>query len=121
MSINADHRKLLEFVARAMGIEIEIVPIANGPDMVVAKYPETEQHPTDGYHWNPIEDDGDCARIEAKLGLLLSWEERCVRSGQPDITGMHAEWFANHGEDRNAARRLASVRAAAVAGMGVDS
>jgi hypothetical protein len=71
-------------------------------------------------YWNPRTDDGDCARMEAALSLNVQWYPAMVLVG-PEKCGpttgiMFAEYFDNHDGDKNAARRLASTRAAAEIG-----
>lgn len=66
-------------------------------------------------YWNPYVDDGDCARIESALSLYMMWDVDCVSMLHP-VGGRHAELFADHGGDRNAARRFATVRLAALVG-----
>lgn len=62
--------------------------------------------------WNPLTHDGDCARLEAHLGITVRWclAGRVITEGRDCGTGN--EEFANHGGNRNAARRRASVCAA---------
>lgn len=65
--------------------------------------------------WQPNTDDGDCARMEAQL--LIAVEYPCRDSVcSHAATHWHLEPFANQGGDRNAARRLASLRVAAEIG-----
>ena len=66
-------------------------------------------------YWNPGEDDGDCARMEAVVGIDVLWFRRLVRvcvSGQ----GIVDADFADHANDRSRARRYASVKLAAAVG-----
>jgi hypothetical protein len=65
--------------------------------------------------WNPLVDDGDGARMEEKLDLHLSWLSAGVSSG-PKMT---YERFSDHNGNRQAARRWASLRAAAQIGKGM--
>jgi hypothetical protein len=68
--------------------------------------------------WNPALDDGDCARLEAACSIDVNWyDERVVASISLDVVdGIDAdEFYVTHAEDRQAARRLASTRAAAAA------
>jgi hypothetical protein len=64
--------------------------------------------------WEPINDDGDEARLEAKLRLRVIWYGNCVSVGH-DGSGA-IEFFQDHGGDEQAARRYAGVRAAAAIG-----
>lgn len=83
-----------------------------------------EPQPEDGFpkafcktgkreYWNPYVDDGDCARIESALRIHMMWSDSRVCVLHP-VGGSHAELFADHGGDRNAARRFATVRLAAL-------
>jgi hypothetical protein len=64
--------------------------------------------------WNPLTDDGDCARLEVKLRLTVSFERfdgvEYVCATPP---GTHQGYDEPLGDDEQAARRLASTRAAA--------
>lgn len=64
--------------------------------------------------WNPLTDDGDCARMEADLGLDVVWYEIEVSSSNED--GSRYIQYADHAGDKQAARRMASVSAAAEIG-----
>lgn len=66
------------------------------------------------FRWNPLNDDGDEARLEAKLRLRVIWYGNCVSVGH-DGSGA-IEFFQDHGGDEQAARRYAGVRAAAAIG-----
>ena len=71
------------------------------------------------YSWNPDTDDGDCARMEAALGINVEWYSDSVvvskreRHRSPRV---RAASYASHGGDRNAARRDASLQLAAAIG-----
>ena len=58
--------------------------------------------------WDPKNDDGDCARMEAALGIDVKWYKSGVIAHIRD-TGIQSEVFINHASDKNAARRAASV------------
>lgn len=58
--------------------------------------------------WDPKNDDGDCARMEAQLGIDVKWYKSGVIAHIRD-TGIQSEVFINHASDKNAARRAASV------------
>lgn len=72
--------------------------------------------------WNPLKEDGDCARMEAKLGIDIEWWEAgvvaCAKFSIPHADERASEEFAHH-PDRNAARRMASVRVAAEIGASI--
>lgn len=59
----------------------------------------------------PLEKDGHSARLEAVLALDVTW------GGHGDVyVGGFCEYFADHGNVKQAARRKAGVRAAAEIG-----
>lgn len=68
--------------------------------------------------WSPRDDDGDCARLEAALRLSLVWTEYMVRAETMpwgrNVSGMAV--IEDHGGDRQAARRMATLRCAAEIG-----
>lgn len=61
--------------------------------------------------WNPLEDDRDNAELEAELSFDVLWYPCWVVN-----VGGKFEDFSCHGNDKNKARRRASVRAAAEIG-----
>lgn len=63
-----------------------------------------------GALWDPINDDGDEARLEANLWLSVEWSSDYV------MVGDCSETFDRETGDRQAARRRAGVRAAAAIG-----
>lgn len=110
-------RELLERAAKAAGIDYD-------PGKSFPKKPEhtffglwlnIKGEPYEGQRrrWNPLTDDCDEARLEAALMLDCRW-------WPDDVTvGTHSEMYADHGGDKQKARRYAGVRAAAaMAGEG---
>jgi len=90
-------RELLERAAKAAGYSIRFTSdgtcFRDGPDWMG--------------QWSPLTDDGDEARLEAALMLDCRW-------WPDDVTvGTHSEMYADHGFDKQKARRYAGVRAAA--------
>ena len=72
-----------------------------------------------GWHnWNPLHDDGDEARLEAACNIDIEW----LSIGVVASIGLgrrFREPYADHGGDKQKARRYAGVRAAAaMAGEG---
>ena len=65
--------------------------------------------------WNPLLDDGDCARLEVSCELQVDIGDIGVISERLDGTACF-EKYADHDGDKNKARRRASVRAAAAIG-----
>jgi hypothetical protein len=110
-------RELLEWAAKAAGIDAPYEKEWGG--MLI---PVTIKEPDDGYEfWNPLVDDGDEARLESDLGLLVIWDSEGVTVGgvitsDGDVACGFFEPFHEHGGDKRAARRWAGVRAAAEIG-----
>lgn len=72
---------------------------------------------TDGFAWNPLEDDGDALRLAVML--RFSVDSYSVRmDGANTYVGGSDGYLANepHGKDANSATRRAIVRAAAEIG-----
>ena len=65
--------------------------------------------------FKPHLDDGDCARMEAQLGICIDWTSLCVYATVVGVT-QKSELFTRHNGDKNAARRAASVAVAAEIG-----
>lgn len=63
-------------------------------------------------YWQPHRDDGDCARMEAALGLNVAWYLDGVVVSNRRLQ-VRAAAYAAHGGDRNAARRMAPLELAA--------
>ena len=109
-------RELLEFAAKAAGIEPMEYQSANG--LLVA-----------GFIWNPLTDDGDALRLAVKL-LIQVVQDRMgfvkvgwsvgFDSGTPSTDGRGPwywkEWLSDHNGDRQAATRRAITQAAAAIG-----
>ena len=76
-----------------------------------------EEKPKSGIHWNPLTDDGDVARLEAVCEIDVLWCIDYVSSIPQDSRGRSRESFADHGGDKQKARRYASTRAAAAIGV----
>lgn len=108
-----DDRTLLEKAAKAAGIQ-----------------PATYERRKVGWHipdegvireWNPLKDDGDVARLEARLLINVIWHQYWVEAQAPTENGRSyfTEHFVDFGGDKLKARRHASVKAAAAAMEGV--
>jgi hypothetical protein len=111
----SDH-DLLKLAAKAAGIVLghqdEFLPnaLANVTD------------PGRPVYWNPLDDDGDGARLEAALGFDVTWGDEwspAVMVGQREGDANILELYASHSGDKQAARRRAAVRAAAEMGKGM--
>ena len=105
------NRELLELAAKAAGLNISGLDEAfpAGGILIVD---------SDGndFDWNPLEDDGDCARLESACYLYVEFHNIWVVVSSGLSSSSIREAYADHNGDRNAARRLASVRAAAEIG-----
>lgn len=95
-------REQLKMAAKACWIEIDHwrgdMPMVNICEHDASEYQA----------WNPLHDDGDCARMEAQLGIDVKWYKSGVIAHIRD-TGIQSEVFINNASDKNAARRAASV------------
>ena len=100
----SNDRELVENAAKAAGVEVIWHQAWN---QFVFK--------TTYQKWNPLNDDGDEARLEAVLGLNVLWGSRTVTVGRRHF-GLFEERYQEHGRDKQAARRRAGVRAAAEIG-----
>lgn len=118
LPVNQD-RELLELAAMAYGIQGMYRPgnkdIYQGIEHGEGLFQDI---------WCPLDDDGDDARLESALRFDVTWYESFVLVG-PRICGSetgsaHAEYYADHNGDRQAARRYAGVRAAAEIGKGME-
>ena len=74
------------------------------------------------FKWAPHLDDGDCFRVETELGIIpkrtisyaSSW--LCLDTAGQLLELVRDEPFKDHNGDKNAARRMASLRVAAELG-----
>lgn len=103
-------RELLELAAKAIGLDFH--GYTDGTEWfshrsgLVLKSDEV---------WSPQHDDGDCARMEAALGIGVEWYSDAVVV-RTIGRSRHLASYAAHGGDRNAARRDASLQLAAAIG-----
>lgn len=97
-----NEREMLELAAKALGLEI-IFP--NSPFAATREIGSLDEW----CHWNPLRDDGDCARMEAELGIWPMFRPTVVvstfgpNSEHSDIECQ--EDFADHGYDVDETRR----------------
>ena len=108
-------RELWELAAKALGWTL--ADTDKGTKNALWKWPDGSLHPRE--LWNPLTDDGDCARMESACGIDIAWYmDEIVTSS---VKGRHpcGELVSDHNGDKNAARRLASTRAAAQIGEGM--
>ena len=101
-------REQLELAAKACGLHFNpTLKLKQGLHIVK---PDAKCQ-SDQVLWDPKNDDGDCARMEAALGIDVKWYKSGVIAHIRD-TGIQSEVFINHASDKNAARRAASVAVA---------
>ena len=102
-------RALLELAAKACRLRI----IDTSPP--ISLYVASDGR-RGGLHWNPLTDDGDCAHMEAQLGIETLWRQDRVGVVYIPAIICKYELFSDHAGDKNAARRAASVAVAAELG-----
>lgn len=107
-------KELLEKAAKACGVNLQWD--GDIPKEVINHW---SGNPEDGgetrfYDWNPATDDGDCARMEAELGINISWWTGEVTADACEYTDAFCnQYYKDFGGDKQAARRMASLRVAA--------
>lgn len=119
----AEERELLEWAAKAAGYTGR-VEFSGLTDECFFAFGMSEQNPRGLSTWNPRHDDGDCARMEAALGLDVRWFGNSVAIHWTKTPGnmgwdvVEKESFLRTAsvEQRASAKRLAAVRAAAAIG-----
>jgi hypothetical protein len=121
-----DIKELLTLAAKACGYEAQ--PHLNFANEWVEGRSKTYIKTKFGTFkpWRPHLDDGDGARMEEKLGIEFEWHGVGVASSAYPAGGLPRSWrepvvrvreaYADHNNDRQAARRWASLRAAAQIG-----
>lgn len=107
-------RELLEFAAKAAGKWGADFEIEDGSDRPVFDNDKGFRLAWGCGWWNPLADDGDEARLEAVMGFNVEWRLQQVRVSSRQ--GGAIESYADHGGDKQKARRRAGVRAAAAIG-----
>jgi len=116
-------RELLELAAKAFWADDEVsIRFDENEDGLIYTHADNQDHNGQDFErvWNPRDDDGDCARLEAALLIDVEWtyprgRVYCsppLKSSVPRVT----ENAADHNNDLQAARRMASLRAAAEVG-----
>lgn len=105
-------RELLEGAAKAAGLVLLQVPHASQLYANWWAY-SASQKPNTARPWNPLEDDGDCARLVTALMIDLVWGAEGVWAIMP-CNLRKLELYADHNGDKGKARRYASTRAAAI-------
>ena len=112
-----NERELLELAAKAAGVgPIRGFDYGHGARAMAVLVDDGRKQP---YRWNPKLDDGDCARLEAALWIDVDWAEDGVIARNRDKRA--GVLFEDHNNDRNATRRMASLRVAAEIGRAMQS
>lgn len=70
--------------------------------------------------WNPLTNDGDCARLEAECCTDIIWGETHVTAYTPNQQTSATDYFENHCYDKNATRRYVSTLAVAERQMALE-
>ena len=108
-------RELLELAAKAAGVAFDpdksMPHPANGAFWGLWLRINGEPYEGQRRYWCPHKDDGDSARMEAALGIHVAWHSDGVVCGLRWAGS--TELFDDHGGDKQAARRMASLRVAA--------
>lgn len=65
----------------------------------------------EGWTFDPLNDDADCSRLEARMRLNVVWQDQHVIVGSTPLEKWQ-EPYAIHKGDAQAARRYAAIRAA---------
>lgn len=109
-------RELLELAAKAAGMVIAWIGDVARDCTHLKKDAPMYRAPM----WNPLADDGDCARMEARLGIDVRWSHYMMDTDDECVVCGHLRHdpnaFEPYGADKQAARRRASVRCAAIIG-----
>lgn len=110
--MTTDLKELLELAAKACGYEV--LDLANSGFYI--KHADGQL--STAVWWAPHLDDGDNSRMEGKLHLSPDWYRTYVFSRRDTSSKVFAppEKYADHAGDKQAARRWASLRAAASIG-----
>lgn len=94
-------KELIEWASKAVGYELIPCSCSQGAFKTV----HIKADPT---HWNPIHDDGDCARMEATAGINIEWyQDYVVSSSNAGDSDYFVEFFRKHNGDKSKARRYA--------------
>lgn len=107
-------RELLERAAKAAGLTIKD---SNRWADTVIREVSLDDGSTNWVRWNPLTDDGDCARLEATREIDIDWGILKVKC--TDGEGwIGVAFYVDHGGDKQKARRYASTTAASLATEG---
>lgn len=121
-----EKQDLLRLAAMAIGLNYIWgqfrIPVGPADMYGVRQYREEPCPQTvTGVFWRPLDDDGDCARMEAKLLMTVYFRDGHVSIGHESFgEQQQCEFYSDHGGDRNSARRLASTFVAASIGAAME-
>ncbi len=112
--MNEQDRETLDLAAKAAAAAgAPIILTDAGPQIIEWTDGKSESYRV----WRPDADDGDGARLEAALAIEITWNRVAASACVYDDTGApiaHAfGHFSDHSGDKQAARRMATVRCAA--------
>lgn len=110
MSTEKD-RELLELAAKAAGLRVKWEEVHTCHWIELSQGLAIKP-------WNPLHDDGDALRLAVKLGLSVGHYQKAVRVWTTD--GQEVCVGESYQDDRDAATRLAIVRAAAEIGKAME-
>lgn len=116
-----NERELVVLAAKACGykLDLEFRPVG-----LPFFHSERRAIALDSGGWfAPGVDDGDCARMEAVLGISVDWSSTNVMCGAWNGAESESavERYESHSGDKQAARRMASLRVAAEIGRNMQS
>jgi hypothetical protein len=128
-----DIKELLTLAAKACGYRVIPKPSAYLDSEGRRWTPERDESGTlscqrgsdeSVFEWAPHLDDGECFRMETELEIYFTWDEwpknvgiGAVYTRTCQASDLHVyESYASHNGDKDAARRLASLRVAAELG-----
>lgn len=111
--MNQSEREMLEMAAKACGYTPD-GPFGCGL-LVVVNVGQSDQR---AFGFDPRNDDGDCARMEAALGIDVEWHPNFVicHKSNPTVVGV----CRIHDGDKQEARRIASLSVAVEIGRSMQ-
>jgi hypothetical protein len=106
---------MLEMAAKAMGYELDFESYtAMNLHRPMATHIGDEHT---WFAWNPLASSANCFEMETAIGIDVLWfDDHITALPYRDEAINVQEYFANHSNDKNAARRMASCRVAMAIG-----
>jgi len=112
-----EKRELLEMAAEACKkIGMQIVDTDKG----LLELQHSMSDELHGLFWNPLESNADCFEMECKLGIDVCWYETFVQINYGYADYEQLVDYADHNNDKAAARRYASTKLAAEIGKAMQ-